>query len=116
MEIINNLKLNKSTGFSSVPNECFKYGQSKNTVKLIKVIIETVINYNIVPKMFNIGIIKLLVKDTMGNPDDPNNIRPITISDTLTSIYEKVLLMELNKGHKGKSEPFGFKESSCDHE
>ena len=94
----------------------YKFGQNKNVIKLIKIILETIINHDITHDFLNIGILNLLVKDAKAGHDDVNNIRPITISDTLTSIYENILLIELNKTHSNKEEKFGFKSNaSCDH-
>ncbi|RNA17576.1 Retrovirus-related Pol poly from transposon [Brachionus plicatilis] len=47
---------------------------------------------------------------------DVNNVRPITISDTLANIYEKIILNEIDKTHSGTPNQFGFKSnSSCSH-
>lgn len=116
INIMSSLNTNCAVGFSGIPNECFKYSLNTNVFKSIKIILETFINYDIKPKLFNIGLVKIIVKDETKNTCDANNIRPITISDTICIIYEKLIIMELNKTQKPKMEQFGFKSSSsCEH-
>ncbi|CAF1005022.1 unnamed protein product, partial [Brachionus calyciflorus] len=114
--IINKLENNKSYGYAKVTNEMFKFGSHGKLLNLIALIFETIINHNVMPKNFNIGIVKLLVKDVKKDNSDINNLRPLTISDTLTNIFEKLLLKEILKKYKFKSKQFGFKsDSSCMH-
>jgi len=116
INIMNNLNTNCAVGFTSIPNECFKYGINYNTIKLIKQIIETFVNYDINPRWFNVGLIKIIVKDAKKDTRDPNNLRPITISDTIAIIFEKLMILEINKEHVAVKEQFGFKNnSSCEH-
>ena len=73
-------------------------------------------NYDIRPKLFNVGLVKIIVKNPNKDLNDPNNLRPITISDTITVIFEKLIIMELNKTQKPVNQQFGFKAvSSCEH-
>lgn len=116
LNIMSNLNSNCAVGFSGIPNECFKYALGSNTVKIIKLILETYINYDIKPKYFNVGLVKIIVKDANKDHNDPNNLRPITISDTISIIFEKLMIIEINKTQKPKLEQFGFKSSSsCEH-
>jgi len=116
IKIIKSMNTNCSVGFCGIPNEMFIHGINDETIKIVKAILELYINYNINPKFFNIGLVKLLVKDGKKNLDDINNIRPITLSDPLTIIYEKLIQFELNKFHIPQNEQYGFKvNSSCAH-
>jgi len=116
INIMSSLNTNCAIGFTGIPNECFKYGIGPNTVKLIKIILETYMNYDIRPKLFNVGLVKIIVKDPNKDLNDPNNLRPITISDTITILFEKLIIMELNKTQKLVNQQFGFKSaSSCEH-
>ena len=74
------------------------------------------IKFTITPFFFNIGIIKPLVKDTNKESYDLNNLRPITISDTLANVYENYMLSEIEEMHNNNDKQFGFKKnSSCGH-
>lgn len=116
MNIIRKLNRNKSVGYSGISNEMIKYANNIYSIKILKQIIENYLNYNIKPQFFNIGIIKLLIKDLNGDHDNMSNLRPITVSDTLASILEKILLEDINNLARCKKEQLGFKsDSSCDH-
>lgn len=68
------------------------------------------------PFNFNIAIIKPLVKDDKKSNSDINNIRPISVSDTITNIYESLILEKLNQSMPNNDKQFGFKSnSSCAH-
>ena len=48
--------------------------------------------------------------------EDINNIRPVSVSDALTTIFEKILLIESEKTHKSDKKQFEFKTlASCAH-
>ena len=74
------------------------------------------IKYNVIPEKFNISIIKPIIKDQNKQTDDVNNIRPLSISNCLSQIFEKLILKsspDLLKIHKNQ---FGFKpKTSCNH-
>ncbi|CAF1104123.1 unnamed protein product [Brachionus calyciflorus] len=115
--LINKLENNKSPGYNKITNEMIKFGSSQKFIKILQLIYETIINYNIIPKSFNIGLVKLLIKDPKKSNSDMKNMRPLTISDCWAIILEKYLLDEINKNLKNtKSNQFGFKaKSSCGH-
>ena len=116
INILNGLKNNKAIGINKLSSEMFKYGINDRLISIIKTVIEHMINHDIQINDFNIGLIKLLVKDNEKDPNDPDNLRPLTISDTWAIIYEKIILEELEKTHENCSKQFGFKKnSSCDH-
>ena len=115
-KIIEMLPNGKSSGFSEASNEMFKYGASNTLIHLISALMEKIINSGIIPSFFNVGKISPIIKDPNKCKSDYNNVRPITVSDTLTNIYEKIVLIELNKTHCGSPNQFGFaSKSSCNH-
>jgi exonuclease III len=116
VKIIKSIKLNKACGQAGVKGEYIKYGCSPELIKVLKYIYEMVINYDIKVKNFNIGIIKPIVKDSNKDWDEVTNLRPITISDILSTIYEKIILNEIENSHPNIDKQFGFKKtSSCSH-
>jgi hypothetical protein len=57
-----------------------------------------------------------LVKDAKKELDDPNNLRPISISDAIANIFETIILSELDNYCDDGIKQFGFKTgSSCNH-
>ena len=68
------------------------------------------------PDDFNFGKIYPIVKDNKQSLKDVINLRPITVSDTLSNIFEKYLLLIINKKITDKKEQLGFtKNSSTQH-
>ncbi|RNA27925.1 RNA-directed DNA polymerase from mobile element jockey-like [Brachionus plicatilis] len=93
-----------------------KFGLSDKLIKILKLIYETLFRYNVMPKIFNIGLVKLLVKDQKKSNSDINNMRPLIISDCWSNILEKILLEEIHKCTQLKSNQYGFRsKSSCGH-
>ena len=53
------------------------------------------INFKIVPYHFNISIIKTIIKDKSKPLNDISNLRPVAVSDTLSNLYENIVLEKL---------------------
>ena len=116
IEILKNLPNGKSVGSCNINSEMYKYGSGEQMNFLLTEMFKIIINKNVMPYLFNVGIIKPIVKDAEADRNEINNLRPITISDTLANIYEKILLFEIDKSHFNSDKQFGFKKnSSCNH-
>ena len=111
-KIIGKLPNQKAMGFSETSNEMLKYGCIETLSNIIATVFETMISMKIVPYFFNIGKIKPLIKNKTENLSDINNIRPITISDTIANIFEKYILHEIEKENKEPEMQFAFKKNS----
>ena len=62
------------------------------------------------------SIIKPIIKDQNKNADDANNIRPLSISNCLSQLFEKLILKSSQGLHKIHKNQFGFKpKTSCNH-
>lgn len=106
----------KAVRFSCVSNEMLKYGNTPLVTDTLTYLYEWMINSGSAPEFFNSSILKPLVKDSKKSPDDLNNLRPLSISDVYTTVYEKILLNEVSLDHKDHPKQFGFKvNSSCAH-
>ncbi len=112
VKIINSLKCGKARGFCDIENECYKYANHNTIIPILKMFFETIINYKINVANINIGVLFPLIKDRKGKNDDINNIRPITLSDTIAIILEKLLLSVLNKYISIHELQFGFVQNS----
>jgi len=114
--ILSNKCNGKSVGFSNVSNEMLKYGSNEDICSSMAYFMQWIINSGSVPKLFNISLLKPLIKDTNKSSDDSNNLRPLSISDVYPSIYEEIIEEELIKDHVDHQKQFGFKsKSSCSH-
>ena len=115
-KIIKNLRNGKACGNSKIPNEAVKYSKNTKILIIVRGIIEKIINYGFIPQNFNIGIIHPIIKNENGDLKSANNIRPITVSDLLSNIFEKYVLYCIEKTHIEPGQQFGFKaNSSCQH-
>jgi len=73
-------------------------------LKLIFRFLETQIfewmkNTGTIPTLFNISILKPLIKDETKGNNNINNLRPLSISDIYTNVFEKLILYEVKKDH-----------------
>ncbi|RNA25856.1 RNA-directed DNA polymerase from mobile element jockey-like [Brachionus plicatilis] len=101
-KVIKKLPNGKARGFNDVSNELYKYGSTRSLIELTAILMEKIINIGFIPTLFNVGKILPIIKDEEKSKTDVNNVRPITISDTLANIYEKIILNEIDKTHSGK--------------
>ena len=116
--IFKNLTNGKRAGFSGVTYEMFKYTHAfnKEFITSICKLFSVMLTHGIIPYLFNISIMVPLVKDSKKDLDDPNNLRPISISNSISNIFETVILAELGKYCNDGIKQFGFKSgSSCNH-
>jgi len=113
--VLKSLSNNKKSGISGISNEHLKYGSCDELVVVLKQLFETMINTGIFPENFNISVITPLIKDK-NILDDPNVTRPISVSDAITNLFEKIMLKLIDAQKADKDEQFGFKSnSSCGH-
>ena len=115
-DIISGLNNGKSVGISGISNEMVKYCRSPSLYELLRTTYEKMIFHRTIPANFNTTIIKPLVKDPKIPADTVTNLRPIAISDVYSTIYEKIVLIEIKKTRIENKKQFGFKSNgSCAH-
>ncbi|RMZ99708.1 RNA-directed DNA polymerase from mobile element jockey-like [Brachionus plicatilis] len=96
---IDELPNGKSSVFGDTCNEMFKYGCIDELSIILAKIFETMIKYNQLPYLFNVGKILPILKNNNGPNNEINNTRPITISDTISNLFEKYILHRLERKH-----------------
>ncbi|CAF0985361.1 unnamed protein product [Brachionus calyciflorus] len=105
--IIADLPNGKSSGFVEAKNEMFKYGCIYELSIIIANIIKAMIKFNQIPYLFNVGKILPILKKNDGPNDEINNIRPITISDTIANVFEKYLPTRIEGNHQDPKDMIG---------
>ncbi len=114
-DIISNLSNNKAIGNSLISNEMLKYSLCPKLIEIIRFIMETIINKKIMPQNLNVGKIIPIPKEDE-TTQDINMVRPLTISDCLSNIFEYIMMDQIMKKHQVPQLQFGFREnSSCSH-
>ena len=115
-QIIRKLQNNKAVGISGISNEMVKFSGYGKVVSIITYLLNIVIGRQVMPDDFNVGKIIPILKDVNASASDKKNIRPITISDVISNVYEKVVQARILASYKPNELQFGFKEnSSCQH-
>ena len=75
-----------------------------------------IFQYCVLPDELNITHIVPIKKDKKKSINDINNLRPISISNTLAQIFERLLLYKMNVITKTHENQFGYKNKiSCTH-
>ena len=91
---VNSLKNNKSPGFDKIMNE-----HMKSTFNLMNPIIlrlfNVILDTGIVPECWTVGNIKPIYKNK-GNPEDPQNYRPITLLSNFGKLFTSIINTRLN--------------------
>lgn len=121
MQAINEADNSDVCGLDKVSYNMIKYAIKDNNfsyylLNLIHKLFNIMYQYSYIPKNFNTSIIKPIIKDPSKSLNDIKNIRPISISNSLAQLFEKVILLNSPKLSKIHKNQFGFKrKTSCNH-
>jgi hypothetical protein len=114
--VIKNLKTSNVKGHDSISYSLLKNINSTKFLQFLLDFFNRFLTTGTIPRKLNYSLIKPILKDQNKNTDDTNNIRPLSISNCLAQIFERLILINspsLNKSHKNQ---FGFKKlTSCNH-
>ncbi len=110
--IDNKLKYKKASGFSQLENECYIYAPRPTIIDTIIVLFDLIINRNIIPTYINVGVLCPIIKNEKEDASDINNVRPITLSETIAIILEYYLLETLQNNIQISDLQFGFKKNN----
>ena len=103
------MKASNSCGYDGVNANMVKNGKSPLLIYLIKNLINAIISSGHIPDAFNRTIIKPILKDKNKKVFDPNNYRPISISNCIAQIFERVILKLSPNLQATADAQFGFK-------
>ena len=110
-DILKALPNGKAAGKAGIRNEMLKYANNNQITSSLTNLISCIINDKIMPTNMNVGVIVTILKDRAGPNDNIDNTRPITLSDTISGIFEFYLLSVMSKTPTSKGQ-FGFKKNS----
>ena len=75
-----------------------------------------IFKFGVIPKGMNITHIRPIIKDKSLPSNDLNNLRPISISNVLAQLFERILGYNLNEIRLTHQNQFGYKsKTSCTH-
>ena len=93
-----------------------KFNGSDRLTEALALLLDFMIEKQVCPEVFNVSIIKPLIKDANKANDDINNVHPVAVSDAIANLYERFLLQKVNSEHRDVNQQFGFRSnSSCNH-
>jgi len=105
---IGQLGLNKSPDPGNLFSEHFVYSHP-SIVSHLKSLFNFILNHSYVPQCFTYGIIIPIIKDKRGDATALSNYRPITISSTISKIFEYFLLNLFSSFLTSDPLQFGYK-------
>ncbi|RNA00959.1 hypothetical protein BpHYR1_028217 [Brachionus plicatilis] len=94
-DIIGSLPSGKSIGLHGVSNEMIKCAASSTLVNILKNLFEKIINSQVFPCLFNISIIKPLIKDVK---------KPVDNTDVIVLISKKFSFVSFTRQEDGSIE------------
>ena len=110
-EIIKDMKNSNTRGYDGMNNNMIKGSNSELCYDKITTLINAILNTGYIPKNLNRSIIIPIIKDKTKKTFEVNNYRPISVSNVLAQILEKVILLKCSKLYNSSILQFGFKKS-----
>ena len=74
-----------------------------------------IFQYGVIPDDLNITHLVPIKKDKKKSINDIDNLRPISISYTLAQIFERLLLLKMDKVNNTHIDQFGYKNTKVVH-
>jgi hypothetical protein len=108
--IISELKNSKTRGYDGMCNNMVKIINSEIIQHKITTLINAILNTGYTPKLLNRSIIIPIIKDRNKEEFDCNNYRPISVSNVIAQILEKVILLKCKELENTSELQFGFKQ------
>jgi len=105
---VNKLLIKKAAGIDGITSEQILYSHPCLIVHL-KLLFHMMHGY--VPNNLGLGIVVPILKDKNGDQTSIDNYRPVTLSPTISKIFESVLLMNYGNYLYSDDRQFGFKKT-----
>ena len=105
---VRTLKCGKAAGADGVSAEHLKYSHP-SVVSHLKNLFNLILFHSYVPRDFGCGVIVPLLKDRIGDVNNVDNYRAITVSNTISKVFELCLLDKFGKFLSSHHLQFGFK-------
>jgi hypothetical protein len=102
-------RLSHVRGFDGISSQMLLNCMSKKVSKCLFLFYKYIFKYGCIPTDFNVSLIRPILKDYKNASDDVKNMRPISVSNTLSQIFERILLIKLPEVHTTHRNQFGFK-------
>ncbi len=107
-ECIKSMKSSNSVGYDGMSNNMIKMGMSDRLLYILKSFFNAILCTGIIPDNFNRTIIISIIKDKLKKAFDVNNLRPISVSNCLAQIFERIILINSKFLKDTSTNQFGF--------
>jgi hypothetical protein len=114
--IIEELKPKNTKGWDGISNNMVKNIEGNGLIHKIKTLINAILCSGRIPKGLNRSIIVPIIKDKNEKIFNSNNYRPISVSNVIAQILEKVILINCQVFKSISSMQFGFKNAVSTHQ
>ena len=96
-------------GNDGISARMIKNCNNKFTTSYIFYFFRFIFHHGVIPAEMNITHIVPIKKDKSKSINDINNLRPISISNTLAQIFERIMKMKIKSIHNTHDNQFGYK-------
>ena len=104
------MKLHKAAGFDGIETEHLLYSHPVISVLLCR-LFNSMLRCGCVPNDFHMGIIIPAIKDVNADVSASNNYRGITLSPTISKLFELCIMEKFSHFFDSSDLQFGFKKS-----
>jgi len=108
IDCINDTKPSNSAGFDGISNNMIKKSMSDRLISVLKDFMNAILCTGIIPENFNRSPIIPIIKDKSKKIFDVNNLRPISVSNSLSHMFERIILYKSKFLKETSSNQFGF--------
>jgi hypothetical protein len=89
-----------NNGKNQVFNEMLKYSRSTAIADIIAAVFSSMLNNRFFVTNINVGALPTIIKDSKGGNTAFHNSRPITVSETLSTVLEIFVMIDINRNIK----------------
>ena len=101
------LKSDCTPGVDGISTEHLKYGINTVLTNILSHLFTICAQFGVIPDSFAKGILIPILKKPNSDPTDPGNYRPITVSVTLSKLFE-THIMDTCSSYEFNSSQYGF--------
>ena len=108
-DCIEEMNPSNSHGWDGVCSNMIKNGNSNSLIRLLKSLFNSMICAVFISIEFNHVLINPIIKDNKKKAFEINNLRPVSISNCIAQIFERIILKLSPNLLKSEDNQFGFK-------
>ena len=108
IDCINDMKTSNTQGYDGISNNMIKKTMKDRLIVVLKDFFNSILCTGVIPDNLNRSIIIPIVKDKNKKIFDVNNLRPISVSNCLAQMLERIILYQSKFLYETSANQFGF--------